>query len=126
MLGALALGTFSLTASPQAAASVRKPHRTILVPRETVSIQVPITVHVATTEGLPVVPRREVLAAVARANRELRGYGIELRLRAVEPVYPLTAGLSPSATAGRRFQQLVRDHVLRDKLVDPLLVVAQE
>lgn len=71
--------------SSMAEASVRKPHRNAsLVPREGPAVQVPITIHVATKEGLPVVSRHHVLEAVARANKELRKAGVELRVREVE------------------------------------------
>ena len=63
---------------------MRKQHRANVEPREDALIEVPVTVHVASHEGLPVVSRRGVLEGIARANRELREYGVELRVRAVE------------------------------------------
>jgi hypothetical protein len=84
-LGLTILAILVALVSPTAQASVRKAHRnTSLVPREEAPVQVPVTVHVATKEGLPVVSRHHVLEAVARANRELRKAGIELRVREVE------------------------------------------
>ncbi len=71
-------------ASPTVDASIRKPHRSSLEQRVAPAVQVPITIHVATREGLPVVSRHHALEAVARANRELRSFGVELRVRAVE------------------------------------------
>jgi hypothetical protein len=70
--------------APAAQASVRKPHRPTLVEDKVSALVIPVTVHVATQEGLPVVPRRYVLEAVARANRDLREFGVELQLRAIE------------------------------------------
>lgn len=83
-LGAVGLGLLATLASPVADASVRKPHRVTLEPPTEELVAVPLTVHVATREGLPVVSRHHVLESVARANRELREFGVQLRVRTVE------------------------------------------
>jgi hypothetical protein len=78
------LGLVTSLVSPAADASVRKPHRTTVEQPTEERVMVPLTVHVATREGLPVVSRRHVLESVARANRELREFGIEVHVRTVE------------------------------------------
>jgi hypothetical protein len=67
-----------------AQASIRKAQRSSFEPGEPELVEVPVTVHVALRDGLPVVSRHHVLESVARANRELREFGVELRVRAVE------------------------------------------
>ena len=49
-------------------------------------VVVPLTIHVATTNRMPVVSQRRVRDSIARANVELRHFGIELEVRAVEPL----------------------------------------
>lgn len=83
-MAVLGLGLVTSLQSPLADASVRKPHRSGIEQPAEQLVEVPLTVHVATHEGLPVVSRHHVLESVARANRELREFGVELRVRAVE------------------------------------------
>jgi len=47
-------------------------------------IQVPLTLHLASHRGKPVISKRRALASVVRANEALRGYGIRLSVRGVE------------------------------------------
>lgn len=47
---------------------------------------VPLTIHVATTNRMPVVSQRRMRDSIARANNELRHFGVELEIRAVEPL----------------------------------------
>ncbi|TPV95311.1 MAG: hypothetical protein B7733_10690 [Myxococcales bacterium FL481] len=80
--GALAIGLLS---PPEAAASrPAKPTASRL--QATSNLVVPLTIHVATTNRAPVVSQRRMRESIARANAELRHFGIELEIRAVEPL----------------------------------------
>ncbi|MEE9382426.1 MAG: hypothetical protein V3V08_03330 [Nannocystaceae bacterium] len=99
LFGALAIGVGALW-TPAAHAS-RPAHREISTIRAHDMIVVPITIHVATSRRMPVVSQRRVRDSIARANAELRRWGVELEIRTVEP---LREGYSQVTGAGHRLR----------------------
>lgn len=63
-------------------------------------LQIPVTVHVATTQGRSVVSEQHVRAAVIRANRELAAFDIELVVARIVPMH----GGSHIETQAQRFE----------------------
>jgi hypothetical protein len=82
------------------------------------SISVPLTLHVATHDGRPVISRGRILAAVRRANLAFSPYGIQVTVRDVELLPPGHTRLKGARARYRLARRARRDGSVHIFFVD--------